>query len=237
MTPVTSCALPRCRALNAGIDFANASTMNAWQIAWSHLQACVQPDGLGALLPNGRRTAPRSIQTTLLAGRARAALPRLMAATRALEISSCLAVAIPLIGAGPGLTPSWDDLLIGFICGLRATAGKDRSQERFLSEFAMAVNNASARTSPVSRSYIEQTADGCGPAWIEDVFAAIGAGDGDLTRHTTVRALRMGHTSGTDMMLGALLGSSAWQAGTQTAHVLAVLSCPELDCAIAAQGM
>jgi hypothetical protein len=236
--PETSCAAPRFRERsNGGIDFANRSTLDAWQVAWSHLQAGVQPDGLGALLPKGRSTTPRSIQTALLAGPARAALPQLMAATRALEISTALAAAIPLVGAGPGLTPSWDDLLVGFLCGLRATAGKDRGQKRFFTEFAMAVGKASALTSPVSRSYIEQTADGFGPTWIEDVLAAIGAGDCELTRQTTARALRMGHTSGTDMMLGVVLGSAAWQAGAQAAHALAVLSCPELHCATTPQGM
>jgi hypothetical protein len=229
--------MPPFHASNGAIDLTDWSTLHAWQIAWSHLQACVQPDGLGALLPNGRRAAARSAQAALLAGRARAALPRLVAATRALEIAPCLGAAIPLIGAGPGLTPSWDDLLIGFICGLRATAGKDRNQELFLIELGAAVNDASAATSAVSRSYIEQTVGGSGPAWIEDVLAAIGAGACELTRRATARALRTGHTSGTDMLIGAMLGSSAWQAGTQAAHVLAVLSCPDLDCAITPQGM
>ena len=233
VTPERSCAFPRFRAPNGTINFENRPALNAWQLAWSRLQSCVQPDGLGALLPNGQREPARSVQTALLAGRARSALPRLVAATRALEIAPCLAAAIPLIGAGPGLTPSWDDLLISFLCGLRATAGKDRSQGRFLTEFGMAVNNASAATSAVSRSYIEHTVDGFGPIWVEDVLAAMGAGDCELTRRATARALRMGHTSGTDMMIGALLGSSAWQAGTQAADVLAVLSCHEAHCATA----
>jgi hypothetical protein len=182
---------------------------------------------LGALLPNGQRTAARSVQTALLAGRARAALPRLVAATWELKIAPSVAAAIPLIGAGPGLTPSWDDLLIGFICGLRATAGKDRDQESFIFHFGEAVHHASAATTAVSRSYIEHAVYGTGPVWIEDVLAAMGAEDLELAKRTTERALGIGHTSGTDMMIGAVLGSSAWQAGTQAADVLAVLSCHE----------
>jgi hypothetical protein len=227
MNPETSCVLPGFRASKRGIDFANPSTMNAWQIVWSHLQTSVQPDGLGALLPNGRSTAPRSIQTALLAGQARSALPRLIASTRKLEIAESLGAAVPLIGAGPGLTPSWDDLLIGFICGLRATAGKDRDQESFIIHFGEAVHNASAATTAVSRSYIEHAVDGAGPVWIEDVLAAMGAEDLELTKRTTERALGIGHTSGTDMMIGAVLGSAAWQAGTQARDVLVVLSCDE----------
>ena len=234
--PETSCA-PPFRLSNGRVDFANRSALQAWQIAWSHLQACVQPDGLGALLPNGKRTVARSVQTALLAGRARSALPPLVAAARELEIATCLANAIPLIGAGPGLTPSWDDLLIGFICGLRATAPTSRSQRRFLTEFGLAVDNASAATTAVSRSYIEHTVEGFGPIWVEDVLAAIGAGDCELTRRATERALRMGHTSGTDMMIGAVLGSSAWQAGAQADGVLVVLSCHGRHSAIAPRVM
>jgi hypothetical protein len=232
-----SAAFPFARSgvSNDTVNFENHSTQNAWQLAWSHLQLCTQPDGLGALLPNSRRMAARSVQTALLVKPARSALPLLVASARKLEIASCLAAAIPLMGAGPGLTPSWDDLLIGFICGLRATAAKDRNQGRFLIDFGVAVDNASAATTAVSRWYIEHTVKGVGPVWVEDVLAAIGAGDLELTKRATEWALRMGHTSGTDMMIGAVLGSSAWQKGAQTTDVLLALSCHELDSAMAPQ--
>ena len=210
------------------VDFRDRPTLRAWQIAWSHLQACVQPEGLCALLPNRSHVARLSIHTEMLLPPVRATLPLLIGNTRCVEIAPSLVAAIPLIGAGPGLTPSWDDLLIGYICGLRATAAKNWSQVCFLSQFGEAVNRASAVTTAVSRSYIASTIEGCGPEWVEDVLAAIGIGDSELTFRMAVRALRMGSTSGTDMMLGAVLGSSVWQASTQIADVLAALSCREV---------
>ena len=219
------CVLPHCRGPNGTIDFENCFTLNAWQTAWCQLQSYVQLDGLGALLPNGRHTLPRSIQTEIFVERARVKLPLLVASTRGLEIAPSLVAAIPLIGAGPGLTPSWDDLLIGYICGLRATTTKSWSQVCFLSQFGEAVHSASAVTTAVSRSYINSTIEGCGPDWVEDVLAAMGIGDSELTYRMAVRALRMGNTSGTDMMLGAVLGSCVWQASTQIVNVLAALSC------------
>lgn len=155
-------------------------------------------------------------------------MPLFIGSTRGVDIAASLDAAIPLLGAGPGLTPSWDDLLIGYICGLRATAAKDWSQVCFLSQFGEAVHKASlAATTAVSRSYIKRTIEGLGPAWIEDVLAAIGVGDPELTKCAAAHALAVGNTTGTDMMLGAVLGSSVWQAGAQTAHVLAALSCHE----------
>ena len=210
------------------VDFSNRSTLRAWQIAWSQLQACDQPDGLCALMSNRSQIARLSIHTELLVSPARATLPLLINSTRCVEIAHSLDAAIPLLGAGPGLTPSWDDLLIGYICGLRATTAKNWSQVCFLSQFGEAVHSASAVTTAVSRSYIASTIEGCGPQWVEDVLAAIGIGDSGLTCRMAVRALRMGNTSGTDMMLGAVLGSCVWQATTQIVDVLAALSCCEV---------
>jgi hypothetical protein len=222
---ISRCAVPRFSGSDRFvIDFGNRSTLNAWQIAWSRLQACVQSDGLAALLPNGRRTAARSMQTELLAGRARCALPRLVASTRELDVATSLSVAIPLVGAGPGLTPSWDDFLVGYMCGLRAAA-LTPGQACFLRRFGAAIHEASAATTAVSRSYIEGTVNGFAPAWVADVLAAIAAGDPELTSCTAERALRVGSTSGTDMMVGTVLGSSAWQRTMQAVDVLAALSC------------
>ena len=209
------------------IDFGAPPTLRAWQMAWSELQACDQPDGLCALLANRRPIARPSLPTEMLLSPARATLPLLIGNTRCVEIAPSLVAALPLIGAGPGLTPSWDDLLIGYICGLRATTVRNWSQVCFLSQFGEAVHTASAGTTAVSRSYIASTIEGRGPEWVEDVLAAIGIGDSELTLRMAIRALRMGNTSGTDMMLGAVLGSSVWQASTQIVDVLAALSCRE----------
>lgn len=216
---------PKLCETNRVLDFENNSALEAWYIAWRQLQASVQPDGLGALLPNGRRAAPRFIYTEPLLSRARASLPRLVASTRGIDVAASLAAAIPLIGAGPGLTPSWDDLLIGYMCGLRATAAASWRRAQFLGRFGEAVRDASAATSAVSRLYIQRTVAGHGPEWIEDALAAIATGNSRRTIRATARALRIGNTSGTDMMLGAILGSSAWQPSTEAAEVLAALSC------------
>lgn len=197
------------------IDFANPSARRAWEVAWSLLLSFPQADGLAALLPGRQHMVPRSIQTVLLAKRASVDLPLLIASTRTFSVVDTLAAAVPLIGAGPGLTPSWDDLLIGYMCGLRATSAGDLNRASFLDRIGGAICLASAHTTAVSRFYIERTAQGYGPNWIETVLSAISRGDCDLTNRSTREALHVGRTSGTDMMFGAVLGTLVWQSEAQ----------------------
>lgn len=197
------------------IDFASPSARRAWEVAWSLLLSFPQADGLAALLPGRQHVSPRSIQTILLAKRASTDLPLLIASTRAFSVVDALAAAVPLIGAGPGLTPSWDDLLIGYLCGLRAAAGGNFGRMSFLNRLGREIHQASSATSAISRFYIDRTIRGFGPDWIEAVLSAISRGDCALADRSTRNALHVGRTSGTDMMLGALLGTSVWQPEAQ----------------------
>jgi hypothetical protein len=165
--------------------------------------------------------------TAALVIQARTALPRLIQSARQFDLASSFAIALPLLGAGPGLTPSWDDLLIGFLCGLRDTSGIDPSRCQFINQFGRAMARASTKTTAVSRAYIQRTVDGAGPVWIEDALAAIAAGDTIDAHAATARASRVGHTSGVDMMLGVILGSAVWQHGSEVNQVLSALSCPQ----------
>lgn len=190
------------------------SARKAREVAWSLLLSFPQADGLAALLP-GRPRAPRLIQTALLVKRASANLPRLLASTRTFSVADALAAAVPLIGAGPGLTPSWDDLLIGYLCGLRAASAGKPDRLSFQGCIGEAIRLASIRTTAASRFYIERTVRGSGPGWVEAVLRAISSGDCTLVDRSMRAALRVGRTSGTDMMLGAMLGLSVWQPEAQ----------------------
>jgi hypothetical protein len=153
------------------------------------------------------------------------ALPRLVQSVRQFDVMSALTAALPLVGAGSGLTPSWDDLLMGLFCGLRATSERNPRQRQFMDEFGRALSRVSARTTEVSRTYLQSTIDGAGPSSIEDTLSAITAGVSLHTQAATAKALRIGHTSGVDMMLGVILGSAVWQHGSEVDQVLSALSC------------
>jgi hypothetical protein len=210
------------RRLSGAIDFTNPLILQAWRTAWRLLQGCTQSEGLGVMIS---RRSPCSPLTAAFVIQARTALPRLIQSARQFDLASSFAIALPLLGAGPGLTPSWDDLLIGFLCGLRDTSGIDPSRCQFINQFGRAMARASTKTTAVSRAYIQRTIDGAGPVWIEDALAAIAAGDTIDAHAATARALRVGHTSGVDMMLGVILGSAVWQHGSEVNQVLSALSC------------
>ena len=84
----------------------------------------------------------------------RAAAPILKALT------SDPAAAIQLLGLGPGLTPSGDDLLVGLLITLRhvgTRAAPDRSAQSLLTA-------AGGRTTPISQAHLQAAASGYGAA-------------------------------------------------------------------------
>jgi hypothetical protein len=65
-----------------------------------------------------------------------------------------------LIGLGSGLTPSGDDLLVGYLAGLWCTV-QDRSERlKFVSNFGKATIRLSSETNDISRTYLYHAAQG-----------------------------------------------------------------------------
>ena len=106
-----------------------------------------------------------------------------------------------LCGRGLGLTPSGDDVLLGYACARRAFG-----MEEGLGELICSV--ARKRTTPVSASYAEAFAAG----YVNPVYAraleAVRACD-EVALEAAVHAiLEIGHTSGADALLGLSIGFS-----------------------------
>ncbi|MBS0546950.1 MAG: DUF2877 domain-containing protein [Proteobacteria bacterium] len=104
-----------------------------------------------------------------------------------------------LIGLGPGLTPSGDDLLCGLLGGL-AAAGDTR-----FSIVRRAVMLHLDRTTSASKDYLSQA---CTPWWtglLHGFFAAIAAPAGDIPGAFRRLAAR-GHSSGIDQAAGLVAG-------------------------------
>lgn len=108
-----------------------------------------------------------------------------------------------LIGLGPGLTPSGDDLIGGALCALRA-AGRIATALR-LADWALAL--AREGTSRISRAHLACAAEGeCGETIHEAILALLEGGLPDLDRIDAI-----GHTSGWDALAGAVLALRALQ--------------------------
>lgn len=102
-----------------------------------------------------------------------------------------------LVGAGPGLTPSGDDLLAGLLVAAHATGHSRLAGWQQATRDALAVR----RTTAVSRGLLHHALDG----WATPELAAflVAVCGGDPARAAT-RLLAVGHSSGAALAAGAL---------------------------------
>lgn len=134
------------------------------------------------------------------------AVARLTAACRTGDPHRIAEAGPPLVGLGPGLTPSGDDLLAGVLFGFRAL-GSARAADLLASP----VLAAASRTTPISAALLRCAAAGqpCGEA--ADLLLAVTA-DGDVA-DAAERLRRLGHTSGADLARGLILACRTFLEG------------------------
>ena len=196
----------------AGADLDRAEVGTAWRIAWHALwrHEC------GASMthePHGFAASVRHVSPCDALRRAafRDAL-RLARAARSRQPEQAAATIGRLIGRGPGLTPTGDDLLVGFLAGLWVAAGEQPERLAFIDWLGKAVKEAAVATNEISRTFLCHAAAGsvAEPLALLARTIAQAAPPGEVER-ATARALRFGHTSGADAALGLLLGMAAWR--------------------------
>jgi hypothetical protein len=116
-----------------------------------------------------------------------------------------LRLAGSLVGLGPGLTPSGDDFLGGFLfClhGLNSLYGDPQFsyQDPPLAQFA-------TRTHPISLSLLRDLAAGHAVAPLHELFNSLLSGSSlEHTAFSTSQLLRLGHSTGWDLLTGLLTG-------------------------------
>jgi len=142
---------------------------------------------------------------------ARKALPSILAllqATRAGSLQQVRGSAKKLVGLGLGLTPSADDMLSGLMASLLLTTLNLNGNP----DLARKINNeiascAPGRTSLLSEEYLMQAASGNANESLMVLIEKILTGKPEEVESATRHVLTIGETSGTDMVLGILLGS------------------------------
>ena len=114
--------------------------------------------------------------------------------------------ALGLLGLGPGLTPSGDDVLCGAFIALHAIG-----KHRVAFSIAAAVLPAStSSTSRLSRCFVESAADGETSAALHGFMSATVEGDLNRLEMSLLRLANVGHTSGWDAIAGVVLVISAY---------------------------
>lgn len=197
------CDLPALAA-----DMANPATAAAWQTAWQALntrQAQTGAEIIAEALLNPSKTRPSAT-----AQKISELTQDLVSATRRNDSLAHTAIA-GLVGLGSGLTPSGDDLLVGYLAGLWCTARGRKDRVKFLSGLGKAVVRLSRRTNDISRTYLYHAARGQVSRRLATLARAISRGmrSGRLLGAVEA-AMQVGHTSGLEAVTGLLLGLSAW---------------------------
>jgi hypothetical protein len=105
-----------------------------------------------------------------------------------------------LIGLGPGVTPSGDDLLVGLEAALHALADP---RAGFL---AAALTDIDERTTVVAATLLRRAAQGEFAERIHRLLAALLGPDDRAIPGAIERAVAWGATSGTDCLVGVLAG-------------------------------
>jgi hypothetical protein len=114
-----------------------------------------------------------------------------------------------LLGLGPGLTPSGDDLVGGMLVALHALGRAEAAAA--LAAWALAL--ASSRTGAISAAHLACAAAGEGALALHEMLGALVVGNdaGIAASLTTLAAI--GHSSGWDMLAGAALVGALWRDG------------------------
>jgi hypothetical protein len=163
------------------------------------------PEGLASLL-----TRADGGRLNAVAAAAREPLEVLrkmvMAAAGHDDFSPDVSALIPLLGLGPGLTPSGDDAIGGALIALHML-GQDGLRDAIWAKLSPHV---AAATGDISRAHLEAAAEGFGHEAMHRVAASILTGDVTHLGEAIDAVDAIGHTSGWDALVGMTVALSAW---------------------------
>jgi hypothetical protein len=189
-------------------DMQKPSTGRAWSVTWQTLnerQRLKQTDLIAGDLF-------QLDKGPLLTRKLHRPVLRLIAATERLDPHTSADAAQKMIGLGPGLTPSGDDFLIGWLAGLWSTAAQDNRRPGFLSTFGGSLSTLAKETNEISRTYLYYAIKGEFSSSIVMLVNAISDGEEQRLLSAAQEAMNVGHSSGMDSVTGLLIGMAAWGA-------------------------
>jgi hypothetical protein len=197
------CNLPALRA-----DTSDPVVADSWNIVWEALnkrQLGLESEIVAGDLLRSDKSAQR-----IVPGKSGEAMRDLVNATQRYDLTDISPVN-SLIGLGSGLTPSGDDLLVGYIAGLWCTVRDENSRAQFTSSLAKTIIRISRQTNDISRTYLYHAARGQVSSRLANLAEAIRYGENpDRLLVIAETAMRVGHTSGMDAVTGLLIGLTVW---------------------------
>jgi hypothetical protein len=202
------CRRWRCDLSALRTDLANPASMEAWKCAWrlvneyqENLAAGVLAKALLQSNKNGQSSISRRVGEAIQA---------LVESTRSDKLDD-LSALTRLVGLGSGLTPSGDDILVGYLAGLWCSVRDYSERRQFIAELGQAIIHLSRRTNDISRTYLYHAAHGQVSSRLASLATALSYPE-SLAQVTLAAetAMRSGHSSGMDAVTGLLFGLAAW---------------------------
>lgn len=199
----------KCRISELNLDMESLAVQKACAITWDLLnkeQRDRNADIIADELLQANTGSP-------LSRRISQPVRQLVASAEQLDIQGAVRAAGKIIGLGPGVTPSGDDILIGFLAGLWSMAGQYSTHIPFIRSFGTELIKLAQKTGEISRTYIFHATQGQFSSSLSQLAEAIATGgDVEVAAQT---AMRVGHSSGMDSVTGLLIGLCVWNTETR----------------------
>ena len=194
--------------LSLKVDLTNPAVTSAWRCAWDALNA--RQVSYKAEIIADEIVSPTTRKHSVLVQQISKSFGNILEATRQFELANEIGIRA-LIGLGTGLTPSGDDLLLGYMAGLWCTVKGKQERQDFLSSFCEAVVLLSNRTNDISRTFLYHAARGYVSSRLFNLATVICNGS-DLQQvcECAEAAMQLGHSSGMDAVTGLLAGLAVW---------------------------
>lgn len=122
------------------------------------------------------------------------------------DISAAVANGIDIIGIGPGLTPSGDDFLIGFISVLFTIEPNRKIIKSLREEFLAGISNSVNKTTFLSKEFLLYSLKGEFCEIFHNFYISLKNNKTDEIINSTVKIIRLGHSSGSDTLSGIITG-------------------------------
>jgi len=198
----------------SAMDMQSPVVERAWSITWQALNRQQRLKGTDLIAGDLFQLDTGPLLTRKLSQ----PILQLIAATERLDARAAKEAAQKMIGLGPGVTPSGDDILIGFLAGLHSTAGNEPERLAFIQSFGEALSNLSKETNEISRTYLYHAIHGQFSSSIVSLIDAVRDGEEERLLSAVKDALRVGHSSGMDSVTGLLIGLRVWNKGISYAQ-------------------
>jgi hypothetical protein len=172
-------------------------------------------EGLVPLLENVEKFGPLEVfvkdQEPSMSEKARPYIDALMWGIMSGDIEAVKRGAEPILGLGPGLTPSCDDFLAGLMLSIN-TAGVSLFRDepntvQFFSAISKEISTlAEGKTTIYSLSFLSEAALGEGPKTALDLIYAIITKSPERVAEISKKLIGVGATSGADISIGIYFG-------------------------------